>query len=419
MSNGPLAIHSKSGTRRSTRVRQAIQLAVQGIDAFRGPYHETVSTLTINCHGCLYESQYEELPNAFVKLELNGRGEDSKPISRGGRVKWTQRSDGENGLFLTAIELTEPGNFWGIDSPPSDWLSFSVARASVSGASTSRTLTLPRSEATPAAVKREKLERILAELAEAAIRKNATALLKDLRQETERVVSETATLQAERARVRDLQWTEKIEIDLQQALRRLEVRNRELEEISERLTIKAQAQLQRFLEVSRTDTVARIVTRLKQQSAPVIDDARRVIADLAMRVEETERIFRHYADKSTAQVAESCNQLDKQLESILRERIGAACDEFTRAANVAATSALSNVRASAEQEEAEAQTRLHGALEPMTESAIATLKQRAADISRQFAGEMSNYSRSHLEHISAALIELAKGIEKLSKRQAD
>jgi hypothetical protein len=72
VSNGPLAITSARGGRRSTRVHRAIKLAVGGMDSFRGPYQEEVSTVTLNCHGCMYESKYEVSPNASVILELNG-----------------------------------------------------------------------------------------------------------------------------------------------------------------------------------------------------------------------------------------------------------------------------------------------------------------------------------------------------------
>ena len=80
MSNSSLAVHSGSKTRQSTRVNRAIQLAVEGVDSFRGPYHEEVNTITVNAHGCMYESNHEVLSNAFVVLQLNGK--DSKPVSR-------------------------------------------------------------------------------------------------------------------------------------------------------------------------------------------------------------------------------------------------------------------------------------------------------------------------------------------------
>jgi hypothetical protein len=99
---------------------------------------------------------------------------------------------------------------------------------------------------------------------------------------------------------------------------------------------------------------------------------------------------------------------------ILRERLDSCREELERAAGAAANAALESVRASAQQEESEAQRRLQDALEPVTEKALVILKEKAADISRQFAGELSNYSRSHLEFVSGAISELARGIGKLS-----
>jgi hypothetical protein len=40
---------------------------------------------------------------------------------------------------------------------------------------------------------------------------------------------------------------------------------------------------------------------------------------------------------------------------------------------------------------------------------------QAAEASRQFTGEMKKQSREHLEFVSGAISELAKGIGKLSK----
>jgi hypothetical protein len=279
---------------------------------------------------------------------------------------------------------------------------------------------------------------MLSEAAEAVVRERAAALLNDmhagLQEEAKHVVAEAISSQTgswvdeslkkmnlvgeESARIRHAQWEKQIEADLQQAITRMEMRHRELEEVSEMLTTKAQAQLQRFLEASRTDTVDRIIARLKEQTAPVIDHARNVIADLTKREEEMERTCQQYLEKSAVQIEESCTQLDKTFESILRERLDSACDELKRATNAAAKAALNSVQASAEQQEAEAQARLQGALEPLTERALAALKERAANISREFAGKMSNCSRSHLELVSAAIIELGKGIERLSKSQA-
>jgi hypothetical protein len=467
MSNTSLAIHSGRGARRSTRVNRAIRLGVAGVDSFRGPYREEVSTVTVSCHGCKYESKYEVLPNAFVILELNGKGQDSKPISTRAHVRWTQRPAEHGGLFQTAIELDAPGNIWGIDSPPSDWLPFCEPRSPEADGSKAKTVAAFRLEAAPTTTKEEggkpasprsaeyasppssgtppvgrliggfqqQMERMLCEAAEAVVRERATALLNDmragLRMEAKSIVAEAVSSQAgswiddsvkqlhriseESARAQHAQWTKKIEADLQQALTRMEMRHRELEEVSERLTTKVQDRLGGFLEASRKDAVNRIIARLKEQSAPVIDHARKVSADLTKREQELERICRQYVEKSAVQIEETCTDLDKQFEMTLRERLDRAREELESAASAAANSALSGVRASAQQQELEARARLYGALEPITEGALATLKEKAADLSRQFAGEMSHYSRSHLEFVSSAISELAKGIGKLSK----
>jgi len=467
MSNSSLAIHSGRGARRSTRVNRAIRLAVEGVDSFRGPYHEEVSTVTVNCHGCKYESKYEVLPNAFVTLELNGKGQDSKPISTRGHVKWTQRPAERGALFQTAIELDAPGNIWGIDSPPSDWLPFCGPRSPEADGSKAKTVAVLRPEAAPTSTKedggkaaspraaesasprssvtrpvgqlvgvfQQQLERMLSEAAEAVVQERATALLNDmragLREEAKRVVAEATSSQAgswideslkqmnqigeESARARHAQWTKKIEMDLHRAFTRMGMRHRELEEISERLTTKAQERLQGILEASCKDAVDRIIARLKEQLAPVIDHAHRVAADRTKREEELEKLCQQYVEKSAVQIEESCTRLDKQFEMILRERLDSAREELERAASAAANSAANSVRASAQQQEAEAQARWPSALEPVTEGALATLKEKAADISRQFAGEMSRYSRSHLEFVSGEISELAKRIGKLSK----
>lgn len=453
MSNSSLAVQSGSKTRRSTRVNRAIQLAVEGVDSFRGPYHEEVSTITVNAHGCMYESNHEVLNNAFVVLQLNGK--DSKPISARGHVKWTQRPVQTGGLHLTAIELDAPGNIWGIDSPPGDWLPFCGPR-NTEPESKPKSVAVLRPEATLVSKEergkaasnspqasgerplgqliggfQQQMEAMLSDAAETVVREKGVALLNGmragLREEAERVVGEVISSQTgpwiekslrhlsqagERtAQARHAEWTKKIEEDLQEALKVVETRHRELQEVSTTLTTMAQGRLQGFLDSSRKDAVDRIVARLKQESGPVIDHARQVVADLTKRQQELETLCRQSVEQSAARLEESTAQFDKRFEAIVQERLDSARQEIERAA----AAALETVRTSSQKEEAETQARLRGALEPVAESALAALKEKAAEISRQFSGEMSRHSRSHLEFVSGAISQLAQGIGKLSK----
>src|ERR1700733_3386071 len=83
--------------RRSTRLNQIIAITVVGVDSYRGPYREEVSTVTINCHGCRYQSKYEVFTNAWVILEIPATKKpgDTPQIARG-IVKWVQRSVNED-----------------------------------------------------------------------------------------------------------------------------------------------------------------------------------------------------------------------------------------------------------------------------------------------------------------------------------
>jgi hypothetical protein len=466
VSNSSLAIDPGRPARRSTRVNRAIALAVAGVDSFRGPYNEEVSTITISAHGCKYESKHEVLANQSVLLELSGKGPDSKPVSTRGHVKWTRRPAGTGGLYQTAIELEAPGNIWGIDSPPADWAQFNGVRNPEADPQKAKPVVVPRPETSPAATRDEygkiastrandfpprtlgatppvgqliggfqqQMERMLAEVADAAVREKAGALLDDfragLRAEASKILAEASSSQADRwmeellkrmnqvgeesARARHAQWTRKIEEDIQRAFARMEARQSELEALSEKLAANARERLEGAVETARKDSVGRIVARLKEQSAPVIDEARQVAAELTKREQELGKICEQLVEKSSVDIEEACTRLDRQFEMILRERLDSAREELERAAKDAAKIAINGIRVSAVQQETESQARLHHALEPVTEGALASLKEKAAEISRQFASEISHYSRSHLEFVSGAIAELAKGIGKLS-----
>jgi hypothetical protein len=457
VTNSSLALHSGRGARRSTRVNRAIPLVVAGVDSFRGPYQEEVSTIAVSCHGCRYESKYEVLPEASVILQLNPKTPNSKPISTRGRVKWTKRPE-SGGLFQTAIELEQPGNIWGIDAPPSDWIPFiaqrpvdsdttkakqvavlrptlgSEAQAGAPKATTSRPIesnSSATSATRPAAQQvgqlmggfQQQMERMLSEVADAAVREKAAALLGDvrtqLRAEAQHILAETNSMQAERwgesARALHGQWTKKIEGELQQALTRMEMRHRELEELSERLTAKAHDRLETFIEGSRKEAVDKIVVRLKEQSAPVIESARKAASDLTKQEQELEKLCERFVEKSAEQMEETCTRLDRQFEMILRERLDSAREELDRAAAGLAKQAVGGFRSLSQQEQEAAQARLQQALEGVAHGVLVDLKEKAAAISQQFGGELSQHSRSHLEFVSSAIGELAKGIGKLSK----
>src|SRR5580692_7221291 len=91
--------------RRSTRIYNAIPLAVQGSDAFRAPYSEQVSTLTVNCHGFRYRSNYEVIQGDTVYLEVKPSSEGTSAYSCQAQVKRVQRLMTKDSGFEIAVEL--------------------------------------------------------------------------------------------------------------------------------------------------------------------------------------------------------------------------------------------------------------------------------------------------------------------------
>jgi hypothetical protein len=471
MSNSPIATTPNRPARRSTRLLEAIPMKVEGVDSYRGPYSEEVSTVSVSAHGCKYHSKHQVLSNALVILEMKGDKPDAKPVSARGRVKWVTGLQG--GVFETAIELENPGNVWGIATPPKDWLPFCGPRTIEIDTSKSKPFAVPRPEpaaapsasgSAPQAPAREapifkeagarpslasmarpmgqlmgdfqqQMESMLSEVATAAVREKTSAILNDvhakLRQEAKSILAEATASQAgpwienalkqmkaaaqDTAQKLHAQWLKKLEMDMSATLQQIEARRREAEEVSRNLAASSLQKVENVLESSRKEGVDRIVSRLKEQVAPVIEDTRKAAADLSHRKEEIDRIIEQSVQTATARIEQACTKFDKQFEMMIRARIDAAREEIERAGMAATDLALNNLRITSQQQQERAQAHLREELERVSESVLHDVGRKAAETSQEFAGEMKKQSRNHLEFVSGAISELAKGIGKLSK----
>jgi len=474
MSNSPIVSSAHRPARRSTRLSEAVLMRVEGVDSYRGPYSEEVSTVSVSAHGCKYFSKHQVLSNALVILEMKNGKADTKPVSARGRVKWVAGLQG--GVFETAVELEDPGNVWGIATPPKDWLPFCGPRTIEIDTSKSKPFAVPRLEpVAPAAVVREKaastgenraagssgiesgvrqtiasatrpvgqlmgdfqqqMEAMLGEVATAAVREKTTAMLDDihskLRLEAKEILAETTAAEAgpwieqalkqmkisgqDTAQKMHAQWMKKVELDLATSLQQIEVRRQEVEELSRNLAANSLQKVESVLEASRKDGVDRIVARLKEQVAPVVEETRKAAAELTRRKEEIEKLIGQSLEATKVRMGEECAKFDKQFETVLRSRIEAARQEMERAGMAATDLALNNLRITSQQHQERAQAQLREQLNGVSESVVREVGDQAAEASRQFTGEMKKQSREHLEFVSGAISELAKGIGKLSK----
>lgn len=107
--------------RRSTRIAQSVPITVSGVDALGQAFKERTSTVSVNCHGCKYQSKHYVPKTAVVTIEIARSESNLPPRIVEGRVAWVQRPRTVRELFQIGVEFTIPGNVWGIAFPPADW----------------------------------------------------------------------------------------------------------------------------------------------------------------------------------------------------------------------------------------------------------------------------------------------------------
>jgi hypothetical protein len=462
------ANHPVGPARRSTRVDRTIPITVMGVDAWRGPYTENVCTMNVSAHGCKYESAHQVLNDSLVILEMKDEQEKA-PRSTRGRVKYVKRPGTAGQLFQTAIELEDPGNVWGVDDPPKDWLPFCGPKNVELDTSKPKPFALPRPElATPltedksaksdntaksvkphepeaispspgpsalahvAGGLQQQLEQMLSDAASIAVRDRTKATFEELRAnlqgEAKRIVAEAIRTNADAAIERSLkqlkmaaqesvqamhaQWTRQVEDELGQACERIHARGQEMDEVSQALSTSALEKLQRSMETSRRDSVDRIIARLKEQSGPVLSQIQKILAELNQRMQDLPAMVDRSLEESTVRITQAHAQLEKQFDKAIRARMETAQAEFGRSARGASIEALNDLRGLSQKHEAEMRARVQKALEPVVNESLEALRKKATEISQQFAGEIENYSRSHLEFVGGSISELAKGLGK-------
>jgi curved DNA-binding protein CbpA len=117
------ATSSPGGTkRRSTRIRKAVPLKVNGRDTAGQPFQEETATLELGFQGCRYFSNHRVRENTWLTLEIPGQSQGGKPLRLRARVAWTRSARWLPGVFQIGVELESPGNVWGVAAPPENWV---------------------------------------------------------------------------------------------------------------------------------------------------------------------------------------------------------------------------------------------------------------------------------------------------------
>ena len=115
--------------RRSTRIERSVPLIVFGQNRMGEPFVERTVSTSVNLHGCRYPSRHDYGVGSWVTLQVVGLNVEPKPPAVRARVRSVHTSQSSRELQQVGVELENPGNVWGIVTPPQDWMSPGATRA--------------------------------------------------------------------------------------------------------------------------------------------------------------------------------------------------------------------------------------------------------------------------------------------------
>ena len=108
--------------RRSTRIERSVPLIVFGQNRLGEPFVERTVSTSLNLHGCRYPSRHDYGVGSWVTLQVVGLEVEPKPPAVRARVRSVHTSQSLRELQQVGVELENPGNVWGIVTPPQDWM---------------------------------------------------------------------------------------------------------------------------------------------------------------------------------------------------------------------------------------------------------------------------------------------------------
>jgi len=363
-------------------------------------------------------------------------------------VKSIQRLNTPNDpTYNVGVELEIAGNIWGISSPPADWFPLQSGNL-VESASHGRELrliartepqrALARTEAaTPVPVLKKneaaavlspwfanlmnglsnQVQIAVSEIAAVTLANERKRLLDEFRFQIQNEATGTiehviATSKDELARralkvlnegaqaiVKNSQGSlvGAIERHIENAQQNMMTQRNELNQYLDTMATGTVERVQRNLETSRTKATERFVLRLREQVAPVMEEARadlqKLVASQTVFKEESLAIYRQVTDQlesdANARLLQTQGQLEKNSTSVVNE-----CNEkmleLSQAFEKIARDSAQNMIASA------------------TDKGNKNLGERAAEISSHFTDQLEGHVRSYLEFIGESIKEFPK-----------
>jgi hypothetical protein len=452
--------------RRSTRIMQAVPLAVTGVDALGRPFTERTSTLIINCHGCRYQSKHYVLKNMWVTLEVPNAEANQPPRMVRGRVAWIQRPRTVRQLFQVALELENPGNTWGIAFPPPDWFAAQETRPDLGAHETTQDapqrdsdpseIHLPLNEpelASPPAPGNLRVFPAPASATDASLQlaRHMARLVADAKQQIQAAAREVAAqaVAAER-RVSMEEWEQKISLAREQLNQQVSSALEKIQEESDTRSRAAHAAAAEALQRELPRWIAPQLEELTRQLTQQISDrgaaerreqsqhlasALEPLRALCQQADESASRLRAQAEQAESQIANRAAASKREMDEVARqnqasadaqrETLASTAGEIQRQITAAFASAQatwqSQLNAETEAAQARWQSALENALAAAQEKAAAGLDEHARTVLAKIQEEVARHSSAVQESSSAAsagLEERVRGLLSQAQEEA-
>ncbi len=185
--------------------------------------------------------------------------------------------------------------------------------------------------------------------------------------------------------------------------------------------------LQPALEATGQQTVTRLAAQIKAELKERVESAAAMVARLESTIgsaDEALRLREEALARGSEHAIQAAGERVKELVSALTRDFSesgrAAADKWISEIDAKATDtthhAFESLFKTAEWYEKKVHTQMQAAIDKGMENALATLKEKAREMSGVFGAELDHYSRSYVEHTHGQVEEAAReGLEKLRK----
>ena len=195
------------------------------------------------------------------------------------------------------------------------------------------------------------------------------------------------------------QWMKKMEQDMESARQHMLNQVKEVSRRLDGLAASAIERVQRNMETTRSEAVDRFVSRLRDQVAPMLVEAKESL----QKLETSQAAFKKESEAIYT-------GLENQLEFSANESLAKAQEELEK--NTAAIAAKTNETLSKlyQNFEKAAQDNVESLLASVGSQMTRILQERATEVSREFSTGLEGYTRSYLESIGKSIAEIPQNM---------